>query len=605
MKIVFDIETDGLLTDVSRLFVIGWKDADSDESGFFLAEDNWQEFLSNADMLIGHNIAGYDLPALEKLYGFKYAGPIFDTMLWSQILLYKRFGFKGHSLESWGELLDFPKIEFDDFSELSEEMVSYCINDVLLTDKVFHRLSKEVEKRKNKYLPLYVKAEHVASEWVAKAEMYGWKMDLPKAFALFEEMTLKLEEAERAFKVLLGWKSIPGEQKEVKHTKDGLYFATMAKRFNVPQIMGLYDEEDKLILGPYCNVDFAERNLGSLKDVKEWLFSVGWQPTEFNWKDGQQMSPKITEDSLEFLGEKGKMYLEYLTIRARYSILKTWLEDVDSEGRLHGSTYLIGTPSLRARHTKIANIPSAQAVYGKEVRELFITEPGWKIIGADSSGNQARGLAWALGDPDFTHEILHGDIHTSNARLLTDVLKGMSHDQEVTRAQAKRILYAFLFGASGAKLWSYIFGTLNSERGERLKKGFMSAVKGFTALVDKLNKEYEKNKKKYGDGAIFAPFGPFLFVDSPHKILVYYLQAIEKATCVVSLALCKERLEEAGIPYRPLVFYHDEIEFEVPEEFAVQAAKIAANAFKEGPMSLGVDIMDGESKVGNNWYEVH
>jgi DNA polymerase I-like protein with 3'-5' exonuclease and polymerase domains len=54
-----------------------------------------------------------------------------------------------------------------------------------------------------------------------------------------------------------------------------------------------------------------------------------------------------------------------------------------------------------------------------------------------------------------------------------------------------------------------------------------------------------------------------------------------------------------------LIFYHDEIEFEVPTEYAERASAIAKKAFQDGPKLFGVDIMDGESKIGNNWYDVH
>jgi hypothetical protein len=50
---------------------------------------------------------------------------------------------------------------------------------------------------------------------------------------------------------------------------------------------------------------------------------------------------------------------------------------------------------------------------------------------------------------------------------------------------------------------------------------------------------------------------------------------------------------------------HDEEDFMVPEEHAEIAAKISKQAFIDGPKLFGVEIMDGEAKIGNNWYEVH
>ena len=43
----------------------------------------------------------------------------------------------GHGLEPWGERLGLNKIEFDDFSQYSEELDIYCQRDVDLNIKVF------------------------------------------------------------------------------------------------------------------------------------------------------------------------------------------------------------------------------------------------------------------------------------------------------------------------------------------------------------------------------------------------------------------------------------------------------------------------------------
>ena len=75
-----------------------------------------------------------------------------------------------------------------------------------------------------------------------------------------------------------------------------------------------------------------------------------------------------------------------------------WLAATDADGFLHGDCHTIGTPSMRARHSIIVNVPSGDSVWGKEMRELFGTIPGWKLVGCDSAGNQARGLIFSMVD---------------------------------------------------------------------------------------------------------------------------------------------------------------------------------------------------------------
>ena len=69
--------------------------------------------------------------------------------------------------------------------------------------------------------------------------------------------------------------------------------------------------------------------------------------------------------------------------------------------------------------------------------------------------------------------------------------------------------------------------------------------------------------------------------------------------------LITNRLKDAGIPYQPLVFYHDEVQFAVPTEFKDKALEISKKAFEDGPRLFGITIMSGESKSGNNWFDTH
>lgn len=225
---------------------------------------------------------------------------------------------------------------------------------------------------------------------------------------------------------------------------------------------------------------------------------------------------------------------------------------------------------MRARHNIIVNVPSTDSKWGPEMRALFKAKEGWSVIGADSAGNQARGLAHYLGDETFIDTLLNGDIHQYNADILTQILKDvLKMDHVVPRSVAKRILYAFLFGASGAKLWSYIFSSPNAEKGNKLKNGFVKAVPGFENLLKKLNSIYGSTSK-VGDGYIPSIAGTRVYVDSPHKLLVYLLQSCEKATCSAALMLAMERLEEEGVPYQPLIFMHDEMQFMVPTEYTAR-----------------------------------
>jgi len=651
---VFDIEANGLLLACDTLWCVAAKNLDTGEKTSWEAADpEWKYVLKNASSLVGHNIVGYDLPALKKLTGFEPSKGcrIYDTMIISQVLDYRRFGSQGHSLENWGILLGCSKIDWRaraielgliesnspkgaEFLAWHPDMLIYCERDVEINVKVYKYLLPSLhslKSREPKIVP-YLQAEHAVSKWAAEAHLHGWPFDLEAAHALKETLEAKMNEALEVLSDRLGMCSVIkdrainaegaliGAVKSPRWTKQGFYDAHTANWFGVEPISGLDDPEfngtrgHRQILGDYCRVEFRPLLLSSVADVKVFLARHGWVPTEWNYKKDPisrkrvKTSPKITEDSLEYLGGDGKLYKEYAQASSRLSILKTWIEATDENGRLHGDCMTIGTPSMRTRHSIIVNVPSVDAAYGVAMRKLFKCLPGWKMVGCDSAGNQARGLAHYLNDAEFTHTLLNDDIHLYNAGKLIEVLNMMKilHDftPKTFRSKAKRILYAFLFGAGGDKLWSYIFGVFDGKKGNKLKKGFTEAVPGFSELIEKLENIYGKTIQS-GAGYIPSIAGNRIYVDSFHKLLVYLLQACEKATCSAAVMLTMERLEAEGIPYIPLIMMHDEEDFMVPEEYAERAAAIGKQSFKDGPKLFGIEIMDGDSKIGDTWYDVH
>ena len=141
-SLVFDIETDDL--DATKIWCISTCDTNTEELNSYYG-NTLQEGLSklqDADKLIGHNIIGFDIPVIRKLTGIDLSTkPLVDTLVLSRLFNPVREG--NHGLESWGFRLKFPKIEFEDYGHFSQEMVTYCENDVLLNKKVYDALSKE------------------------------------------------------------------------------------------------------------------------------------------------------------------------------------------------------------------------------------------------------------------------------------------------------------------------------------------------------------------------------------------------------------------------------------------------------------------------------
>ena len=167
--IIFDLETNGLLNDATRIHCIAlhWCENDTTESyndekysykpkELPMASGHYihtaLQWLETADVLIGHNIIGFDIPIIPKLYPwFNPSGTIVDTLLLSRLyhpnlldidktsnkIPSKLFG--RHSLEAYGHRLGEYKGDFGqgtDWKEWSQEMQDYCIQDVKVTEKL-------------------------------------------------------------------------------------------------------------------------------------------------------------------------------------------------------------------------------------------------------------------------------------------------------------------------------------------------------------------------------------------------------------------------------------------------------------------------------------
>ena len=70
MRLAFDIETDGLLPELTKVHCIVLINLDDNVKYRFGPNDYKKglQMLKNADEIWGHNILGYDIPAIKKLH---------------------------------------------------------------------------------------------------------------------------------------------------------------------------------------------------------------------------------------------------------------------------------------------------------------------------------------------------------------------------------------------------------------------------------------------------------------------------------------------------------------------------------------------------------
>ena len=153
--LIFDLEADNLLTKVTTIHCLVIHDTEENSTSIYndIEEpiSRGVTLLQDASCICGHNIVGYDIPVLKKLFGFfDPQGEIVDTLLLSKLfhpdLLKKDANSKldkklwgKHSLKAWGHRLGEYKGDFGeetDWKEWSKEMQDYCVQDVVVTTKL-------------------------------------------------------------------------------------------------------------------------------------------------------------------------------------------------------------------------------------------------------------------------------------------------------------------------------------------------------------------------------------------------------------------------------------------------------------------------------------
>ena len=115
---------------------------------------------------------------------------------------------------------------------------------------------------------------------------------------------------------------------------------------------------------------------------------------------------------------EAQLISEYLLIQKRHAQIQSWLDAVEEDGRVRGYVNTIGAVTGRMTHSSpnMSQVPASYSPYGTECRSCWTVPKGRKLVGADASGIELRMLAHYMNDKEYTHEILHGDIHSANQK---------------------------------------------------------------------------------------------------------------------------------------------------------------------------------------------
>ena len=602
MALIFDIETNGLLDKTTKIHSLVIYDTEKDclysctdhpytygePEAYAHTIQEGLNLLQEAEEISGHNIVKFDIPVIQKLYpSFQPKGKIFDTLLMSK-LVYPDVGEKDdrriikglfpsklrgkYSLKAWGYRLGELKGDYNEQEDCwykwSIDMQRYCEQDVMVTKKLFDLLkSKDISEEA-------VKLEHQFAQIIFKQEQRGVCFDKEKAIDLTAELVkekLKLEEQlKKAFpNEIIEEEFIPKVNNKTKGYVKGQPFIKRTE------------------------IEFKPSSRQMIAD--RLIKKYGWKPKELS----PTGLPKVDEEILKELDyEEAPLLVDYFLVTKTLGQLadgkNAWLKLVESDGAIHGRVDTIGAVTGRCTHNapNLAQVPSARGFKGKECRSLFKARQGYKLVGTDASGLELRMLAHYMNDKDYTNEILHGDIHTANQRAA-----GLP-----TRDNAKTFIYGFLYGAGDAKIGS-ITGKGSAE-GKRIKAKFLESLPQLARLTKGVKQRIAKR------GYLKGIDGRILKVREQYKGLNVLLQSAGAIVMKKALCILADDIEAKGWKINDDVAFvlnvHDEYQAEVKEELVDKYKVMAVEAIKKAGEYFNMRCpLDGESKVGNNWYDTH
>jgi len=598
MRYIFDIETRGFLDGLNGpddLYIITAIDIDSGER--FDAKPDECEALArklyDADLLIGHNIFSFDLPALQKTLGWwdRLEDPRdFDTMIAGRLVwsnLYNQDHARGrggstlpknlygsHSLKAYGLRLGVMK---DDYSGgfmdgWNPEMHSYAKQDVECTLALYeHILAQE-------YSQQALDLEMSVARLMARQERTGFCFDEQTAEELLRDLMAEKATIQARLQAAFGSWEVLGER-----------FTPKANNSKRGYVKGVETRKPgKTVVFNPSSRDHIANRLTAL---------YGFEP-EVLTDSGK---PKIDETILlQLYEDRGwdvcKDLADNFMIEKRLGQLsdgnQAWLKR-QKGGRIHGRVITNGAVSGRATHSSpnLGQVPGNAAPYGKRCRSLFVAPRGRVLVGSDASGLELRCLAHFLGvmgDPSYAEEVINGDIHTKN-----QTAAGLP-----SRDQAKTFIYALLYGGGPAKIGSIV--GKGADEGAKLKKKFFKAV----PALGKLSKKCQKRATKRG--YLLGLDGRHLHSRSPHSSLNLLLQSAGALLCKQWGLEMDKLFTERGLDVQYHAWVHDEYQLSCPPDQAEAVGQACQDAMRAVQDHFNFKCqLDTDYNVGKSWAETH
>ncbi len=365
------------------------------------------------------------------------------------------------------------------------------------------------------------------------------------------------------------------------------------------------DERCKLLEKEIYKLAETEFNINSPKQLGEILFEKLKLPVIKKNKSGYSTDV----DVLEKLKEHHDIINKILDYRQVSKIKTTYVDGIrpyiNNLDEIHSklNQTVTATGRLSSKDPNLQNIP-VRTDYGRNLRKMFVSRKGCKLIDADYSQIELRVLAHIANDEVMLTAFNNDeDIHSTTAMQVFDLTK-----EELTskdRSAAKAVNFGIVYGISDYGLSQSIGKTVKQAK-EYIEK-YLSKYSGIKEFMDKSievakEKGYVEtmfNRRRYipeikSSNYNIRQFGERVSINTP-------IQGTAADIIKIAMINVHNELKSKNLKSRLILQIHDELIIESPDNEVDEVKELLSNCMENAVklnVKLKVDI-----NVGNSWYE--
>ena len=318
------------------------------------------------------------------------------------------------------------------------------------------------------------------------------------------------------------------------------------------------------------------------------------------------------EEILQQLKNKHKIVEKILSYRETEKLIGTYVDALPTlvnkrTGHIHTSfnQTITATGRLSSSDPNLQNIP-VRGEDGKEIRKVFVPEPGCLFFSADYSQIELRVMAHLSEDENMIKVFKEGkDLHAATAATIYK--KNIGEISRDERTKSKRANFGIIYGIT-------VFGLaerlgISREESKQLIDGFFET---FPKVKNYMDKAIEEARKKEYVETLFGRRRYLKDINSQNATVRSFAErnAINApiqgtAADIIKVAMIRifQRFKNEHIRSKMILQVHDELNFSVyPEEKEIVKRIVLEEM--QNAISLKVPLV-ADCGFGNNWLEAH